>query len=342
MCNPAVWYAACSCSVARQQKLCKHEAAFLATLALRERQADAMRLTVQMAGTLLGFMQGCSMEDVSNLSEALMEMLPLGQTAEDIDAAATNHGEMAAILDSACVAEAGAPAEEMNAAQPWPPPEQRNAPVGMGVVALHNHEAEMQRMLDEALQALRRADPGNQQALATQQKSALVRLLDVSKVAASKVHAHHTSFATSEQVSFKRHRSALEKHLLARRRVTTTQCQKDFVPERLDDSHQIFKAFGGGRSALACSEHVQACVNRSSRTDSARPPLAELNVQQQQMRHAQQQPQQQLQHQQHRLQPSYLSPPQAEPLLSGGLCKCCLVQRPGSLEGQRPYAKRRG
>jgi hypothetical protein len=102
----------------------------MATLAPRERQADAMRLIVQMAGTLLGFMQGCSMEDVSNLSEALMEMLPLGQTPEDIDAAATNHGEMAAISDSACVAGAGAPVEEMNVAQPRSPPEQRSGTDG--------------------------------------------------------------------------------------------------------------------------------------------------------------------------------------------------------------------
>jgi hypothetical protein len=252
-----------------------------------------MRLiAVQMAGTLLGFMLGCSMEDVSNLSEALMEMLPLGQSPEGIDAAATNNSEMAAISDSACVAGAGAPVEEMNVAQPRSPPEQRNALVRMGAVVLHNHDAEMQRMLDEALQALRRADPGNQRALATQQKSALVRVLDVSEVAASKVHVHHTSFAMSEHVSFKRHRSALEKQLPARRHATTKQGQKDFVPERLHDSHQISKAFGGGRSALAAAEHVQVCVNRSSRTDSARPPLAELNVQQQQTRHAQQQPQQ--------------------------------------------------
>jgi hypothetical protein len=237
MCNPAVRYAACSCSVARQQKLCKHQAAWLATLAPRECQADAMRLIVQMAGTLLGFMQGCSMEDVSNLSEALMEMLPLGQTPEDIDAAATNRGEMAAISDSACIAGAGAPVDEMNVAQPRSRPEQRNAPVGMGAVALHNHEAEMQLMLDEALQALCRADPGNQRALATQQKSALVRQLNVSEVAASKVHVHHANFATSEQVSFKW--SVLGKQLLARRRVTTTQGQKDFVPEQRDDSHQI-------------------------------------------------------------------------------------------------------
>jgi hypothetical protein len=119
----------------------------------------------------------------------------------------------------------------MNVAQPQSPPEQRNAPVGMGAVALHKHEAEMQRMLDEALQALRRADPGNQRALATKQKSALVCQLQVSKVAESKVHVDHTNFATSEQVSFKRHRSALEKQLPARRRVTTTQGQKDFVPD---------------------------------------------------------------------------------------------------------------
>jgi hypothetical protein len=64
------------------------------------------------------------------------------------------------------------------------------------------------------------------------------------------------------------------------------------------------------------AEHVQACVNRSSRTDSARPPLADLNVQRQQTRHAQQQPQQQLQHQQHQLPPFCPRPPQAEPLLA--------------------------
>jgi hypothetical protein len=52
----------------------------------------------------------------------------------------------------------------------------------------------MQR-LDEAFQALRHADPGNQGVLATQQKSAVVHLLDVSKVAASKKHVHHTNFA---------------------------------------------------------------------------------------------------------------------------------------------------
>jgi hypothetical protein len=43
------------------------QAARLATLAPRERQADAMRLIVQMAGTRarLGFMQGCSMSAIS-------------------------------------------------------------------------------------------------------------------------------------------------------------------------------------------------------------------------------------------------------------------------------------
>jgi hypothetical protein len=40
-----------------------------------------------------------------------MEMLPLGQTSEDIDAAATNNGEMAATSGSACAAGAGEPAE---------------------------------------------------------------------------------------------------------------------------------------------------------------------------------------------------------------------------------------
>jgi hypothetical protein len=62
------------------------------------------------------------------------------------------------------------------------------------------------------------------------------------------------------------------------------------------------------------AEHVQACLNRSSRTDSVRPPWADLNVQQQQTRHAQ--PQQQLQHQQHQLPPFCLRPPQAEPLVA--------------------------
>jgi hypothetical protein len=97
--DPATRFAACSCPVATQQKPCKHQVAWLLSLAPAERQADAERLVLPFLGTLLGFSGACSVESISDRSVALKNLLPLAadllvsEPAAEAAAAAADHDE---------------------------------------------------------------------------------------------------------------------------------------------------------------------------------------------------------------------------------------------------------
>jgi hypothetical protein len=75
--DPATRFASYSCPVAAQHKPCKHQVAWLLSLAPAERKTDAERLVLSRLGTLLGFASGCSMESISELSVALKNLLPV-------------------------------------------------------------------------------------------------------------------------------------------------------------------------------------------------------------------------------------------------------------------------
>jgi hypothetical protein len=75
--DPATRFAACSCPVATQHKACKHQVAWLLSLAPAEGKAEAEHLVLSRLGTLLGFEGGCTMESISDLSVALKNLWPV-------------------------------------------------------------------------------------------------------------------------------------------------------------------------------------------------------------------------------------------------------------------------
>jgi hypothetical protein len=63
-----------SCLLAVQHKPCKHQVAWLLALAPPEGQDKAERLVLHGLGTLLCFAGGCSMEDITDLSDGLKKL----------------------------------------------------------------------------------------------------------------------------------------------------------------------------------------------------------------------------------------------------------------------------
>jgi hypothetical protein len=75
--DPANRFAACSCPVATQHRPCKHQVAWLLSLAPAERETVAERLVLSRLGMRLGFTGCCSMESIYDLSVALKNLLPV-------------------------------------------------------------------------------------------------------------------------------------------------------------------------------------------------------------------------------------------------------------------------
>jgi hypothetical protein len=185
------------------------------------------------------------------------------------------------------------------------------APCLLGPLALQNHRQELHALLEECFGALDKADASMQHSLALQQKALLVRARDVSVSAASTAHELRENFASAADITYKRHKSALElPPCNAKARATKQPCQaplqKDFAKVRRDDSQHVSKAFRGGRSAKQAAEHVQQCMSTALHNTCApqqqqQQPLHPLSLQQvpllQQWQKRQRQQQQQQQQQ---------------------------------------------
>jgi hypothetical protein len=140
----------------------------------------------------------------------------------------------------------------------------------------------MEQMLQECLKMLELANGAKQRSLMLQQKSALACILEITTVAVDSEHAMHQNFATTDVVTFKRHKGAVERHHEAQRRRTGKQTsmpradQQNFESTvKRDDTQHISKAFKNGWGARQAAEHVQSCLE--SRSTSGHRPLAPLS-----------------------------------------------------------------
>jgi hypothetical protein len=195
------------------------------------------------------------MESIADLSVALKSLRPM---APDLP---VREAQPAAAAAAAAAAECnegsdGAPGSDDRGCQPRL----------LGPLALNNHRWELHRLLEECLGALDKADPSMQHSLALQQKALLVRARDVSVSVASTAHKLRENFASAADITYKRHKSALEHQCRSERTRTAKHSdqaplQKFFANVRRDESLLVSKAFRGGRSAKQAAEHIQQCMN---------------------------------------------------------------------------------
>jgi hypothetical protein len=268
MTHPASTYACCTCPAGTQRKPCKHHIAWLLAQAPDDRQPEAVRLVVHMLGTRLGFAGGCTMEDTSNLFHALQAL----------------HGWACATMVASLDMQDNPPPEQEHPAVCGDKAGPSNVPPP-GAVAMQNHVHAILQMVNAQLEQIAQADPGKQRDMMTMQKSVIVQLSENIRVAASKAHELRPSFAMNEDVSFKRHKSFLEKSSTEKtsKQHVPRPGQSNFTSSRKDDSQHVSKALKGGRTAMQAAEHVQACINASQRAAKQPPPQPP----QQQRRHLQ-------------------------------------------------------
>jgi hypothetical protein len=175
---PGSKYAAGNCPVSTQSKMCKHQVAWLIVLALAHCKSQAMCLVVRMLGTLLGFLRGRSMENICAMTSALMALQPC-QPQLDLR------------LDASMQTEMLSEAPASTPLTPSSPPAYPSSALvagkqhAFGAIALQHHKEELWGGLQECLAALERAAPSKERPLATQQRSTLVHLHDVTVVAVS-------------------------------------------------------------------------------------------------------------------------------------------------------------
>jgi hypothetical protein len=105
-----------------------------------------------------------------------------------------------------------------------------------------------------------------QHSFALQQKALIVRVQDFSVLAAGTAYEVRENFAPAADVTYKRHKSALE-HPACRVKSRATKqpeqalLQQEFANVRRDESLLVSRAFRGGRSAKQAARHVQRCMN---------------------------------------------------------------------------------
>jgi hypothetical protein len=270
MTSPASRFAACSCPVAVQHKPCKHQVAWLLALAPPECQDEAERLVLRGLGTLLGFAGRCSMENIGNLSDALKELSTCDQAGAPL---LEPNVPLHAVQNSSEAENTLGTAHAIV------------APRLLGPVALQNHRRELRTLLEESLSALERADPGIQHTLALQQKGFFVRARDVSLIAASTAQELKENFASAAEITYKRHKSALEQPRVVKRKAradatdTDEGCkQQDFAGKpRQSDSFQISKPLKG-RSAKQASKRMQQVQGPNQETQQPHPVIAEQQL----------------------------------------------------------------
>jgi hypothetical protein len=170
--SPDYNYAACSCNTGKQGSMCKHQIAWL--LAEFPYGDQAERLIVSMPGTRLGFVEGCSMEDISDLTTELSLLhaseMHCTQTAshEQRDADSLRGTEQGTVLHLAVACE-----NADGNLDKWVP----------GTQAHNNHRSRIEKIVQQQLEAIRHADPLRQKDLMIQQESSLNSLLLVLEAA---------------------------------------------------------------------------------------------------------------------------------------------------------------
>jgi hypothetical protein len=260
--------AACDCNTGQQGSVCKHQVAWL--LAQYPYGDCAERLIVKMLGTRPGFVGGCTMQNIQDLTMDLWRLqLQQPPTAAYVPSNCPineNH-------DGA----AGMHLEKGNKAQGGNLPAQAVP----GHQALANHRRKIEAIVQQQLEAVLRADPLRQKDIMIQQESAQRSLLQVMQEAAQRPEEAQpvSSFKETSDGRFCRKRSCLEGHPNSKHSDQQQPAQRrprqEFVSTMVrDDSACISKAFKSGCGATKAARHVAACLRTShSTTAIQRPPV---------------------------------------------------------------------
>jgi hypothetical protein len=258
--NPGSNFAACSCNTGKQGSVCKHQVAWL--LAQYPYGDSAERLIVKMLGTRLGFVGGCSMEDIQDLT---VELSSLQLQQPSTAACATRRGPFSEHCDEVLAMHLG---QENSVGS-----SNLLARAGPGQQAMENHRQRMEALLKQQWEALQSADPLRQKDLMTQQESAHRSLLKVMQAAAQRVAQARpvSNFTATGDGHFLRKRSCLDGPRKSKRSAEQQPAGKrprqDFVNTRVrDDSACISKAFNSGHSAKEAARHVANCLRTSHST----------------------------------------------------------------------------
>jgi hypothetical protein len=88
------------------------------------------------------------------------------------------------------------------------------------------------------------------------------RLSDNIKVFARTPHELLANFATAEEISYKRHKSCLERRRAKPPPKVTIPAQGNFASQNTSEHGHISKALQHGRTAMQAADHVQACLSQ--------------------------------------------------------------------------------
>jgi hypothetical protein len=223
---------------------------------------SAERLIVSMLGTRLGFVGGCSMEDIEDLSWELgmlrLKVMCPSPAAARTDANGEGDGAPAVEEPTGLTQDENAQSQSAPAPRPTPPGER----------AHQNFLGRMESLLHQQLAGVREAPPERQRDLMVRLETAQLSLLQDIQAAAKprKRPQPCGNFSVTGDGHFLRRRSCLEgprKGTKGTAEPAAKRSRQDFVNTRVrDDSGCISKALFGGRGA----KHVQNCLNTSHST----------------------------------------------------------------------------
>lgn len=194
--RPASTYACCSCPEGVQHKACKRHIAWLLPQAPDERQQEAVHLIVQLLGSRLDFVGGCTIQDIRKLFCALKALhdQPCGKMPECRSSGI--QAKSPDMQDDNCnifPAQENVPVNghadlDRVSSKPAPP----------GVAAMQNNVRAISHMVNAQLEQVAQADPGKQPDLMTMQTSVLVQLSENSRIAATKPHELQPDFVVNK------------------------------------------------------------------------------------------------------------------------------------------------
>jgi hypothetical protein len=264
--KPASTYAACTCNMGKQGSVCSHQVAWLLD---RHPYGDsAERLIVKMLGTRLGFVGGCSMEDIEDLSWELsmlrLKVMCPSPTAARADANGEGDGTPAVEEPAGLTQDENVQSQSAPAPRPTPPGER----------AHQNFLGRMESLLHQQLAGVREAPPERQRDLMVRLETAQLSLLQDIQAAAKPRERPQPcgTFCVTGDGHFLRRRSCVEGPRKGHKGAANPAAKwprQDFVNTRVRDSSScISKALREGRGAMQDAKHVQNCMNTSHATSA--------------------------------------------------------------------------
>lgn len=214
--------------------MCKHQVAWL----LHEYASgdDAARLIIRMLGTRLGFAGGCTMEDISDLTIALLQLCMQPNATAAVQPDSTAQASEAA---------------EASTATEYP-----------GQRAMDNLGCRVRAEVEKQLALLHHVAPERRRVFMQAHVSGIMQLTRLLESAAGKPFEEYGNLSATN-VSFKRHRHPLECNTVKRTPAPdkSTEAQADFPAQQPDNAKHISKGFANNRTARQAAAHVQQCLD---------------------------------------------------------------------------------